>query len=63
MSGLNECVLYPASGVCSYSNFKSMFCDSNVYNLDIFGETSEREEIKYAEKFITSGRKDLTQVS
>lgn len=62
MSGLNECVLYPAKGVGSYSNFKSMFCDSNVYNLDIFGETSEREERKYAEKFITSGRKNIAQV-
>ena len=49
MYGLSECVLYPSSGVCSYSNFKSMFCDSNVYNLDIFGETSEREERKYEE--------------
>ncbi|MBQ2883455.1 MAG: hypothetical protein IJE43_06760 [Alphaproteobacteria bacterium] len=62
MSGLNECELYPAYGVCSYKSFNSMFCDSSVYNLDIFGETSEREERKHAEKFITSGRKDLTQV-
>ena len=44
MSGLSECELYPANGVCSYKNFNSMFSGSNVYNLDIFGETSEREE-------------------
>ena len=49
MSGLSECELYPAYGVCSYKSFNSMFCDSNVYNLDIFGETSEREERKHEE--------------
>ena len=49
MSGLSECELYPANGVCSYKNFNSMFSGSNVYNLDIFGETSEREERKHEE--------------